>query len=477
MPVPNYALLREIAGCLFLLDLLFYLPFAKVCLGPGYWKGRWLEPVPARAAVVAGWALGSLSLILGVYPLIGALVLLVIFRAIYVRGRWLTLFRGGGAPGFMSHYLAAVLFLLEASAWLDGSGALSAHALRVIRIDFGVILLCSGTYKSLSGYLRGEGMEYGLANPFWGYWYRWFGRIRPRHPFFLLQDQGAAITQVLMGLFLIVPPTRPLGAVMCVASFFYLLFTVRLGRLAALMMAIPLLYLPDLGVSLFDGLGGAVSVAPIATPPAVLAALAAAGWSYLALLAAVKAMQYLNLFANLQYPEPLQSWLTRYANFVPIIMWRVFTPDVTNFFIRIGAIDRASGRRTPIADEDTAYSYRHWKNLPDKLRFLNVTESIAITTVFTTLKYFTSKRELFDAKLVEYARSLNRGDGALISFQYVAILKGEREFRYVNVCDFVVDPCAGTIEERKLIPEFSYSAPAQYSHITETTGYGSYAPL
>jgi hypothetical protein len=477
MPAPNYALLREIAGCLFLLDLLSYLPFASVCLGPGYWKGRWLESVPARAAVVAGWALGSLSLVLGVYPLIGALVLFLIFRAVYVRGRWLTLFRGGGAPGFMSHYLAAVLFFLEASAWLDGSGGLSAHTLRVIRIDFGVILLCSGTYKSLSGYLRGEGMEYGLANPFWGYWHRWFGRMRPRHPLLLLQDRGAAITQVLMGLFLIVPPTRPIGALLCSAGFFYLLFTVRLGRLAALMMALPLLYLPDLGISLFGGLGAARGFAPIATPALVLAALAGVGWAYLALLPAVKAMQYLNLFANLRYPEPLQSWLTRYANFVPIIMWRVFTPDVTNFFIRIAEIDRASGRETPIADEDTAYSYRHWKNLSEKLRFLHVTESIAITTVFTTLKYFKSKRGLFEAKLVEYARSLGRGDRALIHFQYVAILKGEREFKYVNVCDFVVDPRDGTVEERKLIPEFSYSAPAQYSHITETTGYGSYAPL
>src|SRR5262249_16201587 len=148
----------------------------------------------------------------------------------------------------------------------------------------------------------------------------------------LMQDRGAAIGQLLMGLFLIIPPTRPIGALMCFASFFYLLFTVRLGRLAALMMAMPLLYLPDLDISLFGGVGIARGLAPIATPPLVLAALTAIGWAYLALLPAVKAMQYLNLFADVRYPEPLQSWLTRYANFVPIIMWRVFTPDVTNFF-------------------------------------------------------------------------------------------------------------------------------------------------
>jgi len=469
-------LLREIAGGLFLLDLLSYLPFASVCLGPGYWSGRWLESVPARAAVIAGWALGSFSLILGIYPLAGASILLVIFRAIYVRGRWRTLFRGGGAPGFMSHYLVAVLFFVEVSGWLDRTGALTQQALRVVRIDFGVVLLCSGTYKSLSGYLRGEGMEYGLANPFWGYWFRWFARVRPSHPFFVVQDRGAAITQVLMGVLLILPPTRPLGALLCMGAFFYLLFTVRLGRLAVLMMALPLIYLPDFGLSLFGTLGAARAVAPIATPKPMLALLHGAGWVYLALLPAVKVMQYLNLFGNVRYPEPLQSWLTRYANSVPIIMWRVFTPDVTNFFIRISVIDRASGREAAIADEDTAYSYRHWRNLREKLRFLHVTESIAITTVFTTLKYFQNKRELFDSKLLEYARSLGRKD-SLIRFQYVAILKGERRFEYLNACDFVVDPFDGRIEERKLIPEFSYSAPAQYSHIRETTGYGSYAPL
>jgi len=467
---PNYALVRMIVAAFFLLDLLAFLPYAKICLGRGYWPKGVLHG-RALPLVLLAWAAGAVSLGIGFYPVVGAAVLWLIFRHFYIANRWKNLFRGGGAPGFMSHHTALFMLLLEAAALLDRSHVLGERVLLLYRIDLGTILLCSGTYKSLSGYLHGEGMEYGLANPMWGYWFRIFRRLNPRGIFVRLQDAGAAVGQVVMGTLLLFPQTSMIGAALCMVGFLGLIPLVRLGRLAALMAVIPLLWLPSLGVHFAP----VRTFSPIETPSAVLTALTVLIFGYIALLPVVKVMQYLNLFLSVSLPRPIQAALTRYANFVPIIMWRVFTPDVTNFFVRIYAVDRSSGAETPLLVEDGTYAYREiFTRFRWSARFLHVTESIVLTTVFTTLKYFHSQRGLFEQRLRDYARTL--GTVERLRFEYVSIAKGEKSFEYRPVADFLVDPVSGEITERRPEADFDYAAPARGSHIRETTGFGSYVP-
>ena len=478
----NLGLIQELAGVLFLVDLAWYLSYRRVVLGRGYWdRLPWSSPL-GSAAFAAAWIAGCLSLILHVQPLLGALSLVVLFRLFYIRSRWTGLFRGGGAPGFMSHYLAVLIAVGCAAAALDASGRLSGTAELLFRVDFAVVLLCSGTYKSLSGYLHGEGMEYGLANPLWGHWHARFRRVRPSHPLLRLQDAAAALGQLTMGALMLVPGLRWLGGALCIAGFFGLLFLVRLGRLAVLMMVVPLIYLPELGWSATEGLGLASAVGPVGSPDALVVALQALMWAYLAVLVPVKVMQYLNLFLSRRYPRRIQDLLTRYANAVPIIMWRVFTPDVTNFFVRIYA-PAADGGERRIVHEETTYDLRRVRRpLGWFLRFHSVTESIAVTTVFTTLKYFKSDRGLFERRLVRYARTLRipptilRPGDRRLRFEYVQIVKRPDRFAYVPIVSFHVDLDAGTVEEETLTPGYSYSAPAPHSHIKETVGFGSYVP-
>jgi len=246
-------------------------------------------------------------------------------------------------------------------------------------------------------------------------------------------------------------------------------------------------FLPDLGWALPAPLARTLPALP-PVPESLRWALAAATVGYIALLPLVKAMQYLNLFAKVELWKPLQRALTWYANRVPIIMWRVFTPDVTNFFIRIFRVERGSersadgelsGTRTKLVHEETTYSYRDLRNWRRSARFLHVTESIALTTVFTLLKYFRSQRALFEERLRAYAATLAEGEdqhGALLEFEYVAILKGEREFEYLPVTRFTLDLATGELTETRLVPGFEYDAPAKHSHIKETAGFGTYAP-
>jgi hypothetical protein len=405
--------------------------------------------------------------------LFGALALLVLFRRYYILGRWTSLFRGGGAPGFIAHYAVRLLLLVEITRELDPSGALTAHLGTAFAIDFGLILLCSGIYKCVAGYLRGEGMEYGLSNPMWGYAFDFFRRLRPSNLLLRLQDAFAASCQVVMGVCMVVPPLRPVGALLCMGSFLFLMPLVRLGRLAALMVVLPVLMLGDLvprldwvpeSTRLFGGAGAA---------PWIIQGVYAIITAYIVLVPIVKAVQYLNLYGNRSAPEPFQTWLTRFANWVPIIVWRVFTPDVTNFFIRISARS-ADDVRTVVLDEETYRYHRSWDRPWMKLRFLHVTESIALTTVFTTLKYFRSDRSLFESKLVQYARTLGLPDGAVVRFEYVSIVKGEAAFEYRPTVAFTVCLLDGTVTEEKLVESFDPGDAAPHSPIRETTGYGSY---
>jgi hypothetical protein len=469
--IPNVGLFRALLGALFLVDLLCYLPYVRVCLGPVYWGKSWPRNDLALAAVVILWALGAISLLTATLPLVGTGVLLLLFRHYYVANRWKNLFRGGGAPGFMSHFAVLHLLSFELATAFDPTGSLATLALVVFSVDLGAILVDSGTYKLLSGYLRSEGMEYGLANPMWGYWFRVFRRLSPEGLVLKAQDAGAAIAQVAMGATMIVYPLRGIGALICMASFLYLIPLVRLGRLAALMVVLPLPLLPELPIAL----SGAPEL-PTATAPGWPAQLqAVALLVYLVLLPAVKAMQYLNLFLRRPFPAAFQRWLTAYSNAIPIIMWRVFTPDVTNFFIRIYAI-APSGEERAVLTETGIYAYRDLGRWQRASRFLHVTESIALTTVFTTLKYFPSRRELFDERLVAYASSLGLDGTSAVRFEYVAIKKTPSEMRYDAVGEFVVDLSTRTVRERKIDPTFDYSRPARFSHIRETTGFGSYLP-
>src|SRR5436190_16553925 len=156
-------------------------------------------------------------------------------------------------------------------------------------------------------------------------------------------------------------------------------------------------------------------------------------------------------------------------------MWRGFTPDFTNFFVRIYRLDHATGERTPLVHEDTTYAYRDLRHFRRSMRFLHVTESIALTTVFTTLKYFRSQRELFEQRLRAYAATLGE-EGARLDFEYVAILKGDRAFEYLPVTRFTVDLATNELVETPLVPGFDHGAPAKHSHIKETAGFGTYAP-
>ncbi len=471
----NFDSFCALIGGLWLLDLLAYSPIFSVFFGKIEARGyrglnrRWV------LGLQLAWGASALALIWGgqFTRLLATVFFYALFRHFYIDSRWSSVRRGGGAPGFMSHWAAFYLLILQLSALLDSGGGLSEKVCWMMQVDFAVIMICAGTYKYMVGYMHHDGMEYGRVNPLWGYLWEFHRNQNPTGLYVRFTNFMAFAVEIAAGILMLIPGYQWLGAIAISLSFFYVALEIRLGRLAILMSVLPMIYATGFHASLM-----AQSPVHLPTPTWLLGYLSWLPVAFVALLPLVKCQQYLNLFSNRTLPQPLQGWLSTYANQVPIIMWRVFTPDVTNFYVRIYEEEPATGRSFPICDERTL-NWRSWGNLWLKLRFWHVTEAIALVSVFTTLKYFPSNRKLFDQKLLTYSRSLEYALGRPVEhlrYEYVVIRKGKERFLFDHVGNFFVDLGRAQVREEKL-EDFDFAAPSRYSPVRESVAPGSFTPV
>jgi len=163
-------------------------------------------------------------------------------------------------------------------------------------------------------------------------------------------------------------------------------------------------------------------------------------------------------------PHVLQRALERYTNLFGIIIWRVFSVDLVNFYVRIQAQPRAGGTRRLVGQLGT------WP------RFNHVGEMICLTSVFTTLKYYPSNADIFRERLLRYARTLPHGAGDVLIFEYLSVVKEHGRFDWVPTAEYRVDLADASIDERILAPGFSPRRAHPASPVHEGATPGSYAP-
>ncbi len=470
---------RVAYGVLLFGHLLLLLPHSRRFFMSERWKGyaqsSWdvdvIQNPVVHPLVMASWFACSLALVFGRWTVLTAFINLLFCRYFFVRMRWKGVLRGMGAPGFMTYWLAAAVFLLEYT--LNYAPQIRPLALLVLQVDFALIMLSAGVYKFTAGFPRNHGMELGLVNPEWGYWWRSYQHKSPNDLVIKTLNQLAWGTEVVAAVLMLIPQTRFIGAVLIIISFFFIATHIRLALLCHMVMLCGVLFFhPGSGGELLSGL--------LVTAPAVVAnpvgpalsvvnqALTFALWGYLLLLPLAYIGIYYNFFARKRFPSPFQRVLEIYTNFFGIIMWRVFTIDLINFFPNVYHQPREGGERTLIS----RYGWRS-----GSLRFSHVGESITLTCLFTTLKYYPSNNKLFVERLLRYSRTLPCPAGSVLVFEYVFIDKTETTFEFITVADYIVDPVAGTVVEHKLDERVSVHAPHAASPLHEGARPGSYAPL
>jgi len=425
-----------------------------------------LQNTVAYPLIMAIWFLCAALIAIGRWSVWAALINLFICHHFFVRMRWSSLVRGMGAPGFMTYWLAAAVLLLEGTR--QYAPATISLALFVLQADFSLILLSAGLYKLTAGYPRNYGMELGLVNPEWGYWWRFYSRLSPDLWLFRLYNHLAWTTEVAAALLMLVPPTRFLGGLLIICSFAFIATQIRLGWLCEMVMICGVLFF-------YPGSGGDRLIARVFSAPGVgvshelpaLNSMLTIGlWAYLALLPLAHGGLFYNFYARRALPRALQRGLEWYTNFFGIIIWRVFSVDLINFYVLIYRQPRSGGRRLLVS----RYGWR------GGLRYSHVGESITITSLFTTLKYYGSNEPLFAERLMRYARTVSCSVEEVLIFEYVCLKKTRTHFEHLPAAEFKVDLVAGTVSEKVLNQAASIRTAHAVSPVHEGAGPGSYAP-
>jgi len=461
-------------GALLFLTLIQALPQARRFFLSERWRGYadsspWsllLHNPVAMPIAMTMWFLSALGLILGEHVVIAAFANLLLCRYFFISMRWKSVLRGMGAPGFLSYWSAAAIFFLEFGSRLDPSGSLLLAATNAFRIDLGIIMICAGAYKAVAGYPQNQGMELGMINPFWGYWGSVYRHLPPSHWLLRLLNHLAYGTEIVAGILMLFPATQILGGLLILLSFAWIATHIRLGYLCEMVMMSTLIYIPQ-GHLLAEWLpASGTSGAEGAAPGWLIAGLSGFLWTYVLLLPLAKAGQWFNFLARKRLPGVLQTILERYTNFFGIIIWRVFSVDVTNFYIKTSTEDAAGVR--------TAYWPR--RDFWAFLRYWHVGECICVTSLFTTLKYYASNDALFKQRVLRYARTVPCPKGGKVVFEYVAMTKRNDVFGESKVAVFLVDPESGELTHTLLDPEFDLNAASPVSPVHEGMTPGSYAP-
>jgi len=470
------AVIRTAYGALLLLMLIAVLPHLRRYFFSerhgGYTQSGAVANVLQHPIVAslwfALWVASAVALIVGANVLVAATFNLATCYYFFNRLRWTSLSRGMGAPGFIALWLGAAVFLLELT---------TAHmtvarpiVLLTLQIDFALIMLSAGLFKLAAGYRDWNGMELGMANPEWGYAPSFWKRWAPRHPLFRFLNEMAWGTEVVCGVLMLIPATRWAGGAGIALSFVFILTQIRLGYLCEMVIVCCLLFFGP-GTLVDQWIAGAwvhaglaVTQAGVQFSQTTITIFSAACWIYLALLPIVRAGMFYNQLVHRRLPAPLQRALDLYANTFGLILWRVFTTDVVNFFVRIW--EPVEGVRRQVTDFGRGgFS-----------RFSQVAECIALTSVFTTLKYFPSNTLMFEEKLVRYARTIPRQSHAPLVFEWVHVHAQPHAFEHVPVAEFTVDPDRGSVVETTLSDHFSVRQGARSSPVHEGQQPGSYAP-
>lgn len=465
-------------GVLLLGHLLLLLPHSRRFFVSERWRGyaqsSWdvdiIQNPVAHPVVMATWLACAVALTVGRWTLPAALINLLLCRYFFVHMRWKGVLRGMGAPGFMTYWLAAAVTLLIYTT--KHAPDLRSLALLVLQVDFALIILSAGVYKFAAGFPRNQGLELGLANPEWGYWWRFYSARSPQHFTIRALNQIAWTTEIAAAAFMLIPQTRFLGAVLIIVTFFAILTHIRLALLCQMVMLSGVLFFHpgSAGDRLAELLFAAPSRAAelgAAGPATINIFLFAFLWGYLLLLPLGYAGIYYNFFARKRLPSLVQRVLDVYTNFFGIIMWRVFTADLINFFPKIYR-QRRDGRRRRLISR---YGWR-----AGSIRYSHVAEAITLTSLFTTLKYYPSNFDLFAQRLLRYSRTITCAEDEVLVFEYVSVTKTETAFHFTSVAEFVVDGAAGTVTEHVLMDGVDVRAPHPGSPLHEGSCPGTYAP-
>jgi len=431
----SYELFKITVAVIFLFDAIFFLPWFSRMFGKDYQKVNFVKNDSHTKLLWFLWVSASLCLIFDFLPMIGSLTLTVIFRYYYIYSRPINLFRGGGAVGIFPAFIAMYIFIVEILVIMGLDWASSQMVLYIMVFHIGLTIFDAGLYKVSNGYLKNDGFQYALMNPFWSYWCNTNIVNSINSNIWRIINPFIAITQLTIGLLMILPSTQAYGAVHLGLGFLVLAFFLKLANLPLLIGSLIFLFVDhkfETSMELSDLFSWLheVNIWVILV-----------GTIYSIILVVGQLIVWLNFYFSIYLPNSIQKIFDVINLHLPILIWRVFSADVVNIYSLVYEVD-SSGDKRLINRWDFKTDYG--KNALDRFRFFNVAESCVMSSIFNSVRYNDKNLPTAKQRLMQYSYTLLpqlQSKGNNILFEVYRLTKNSKteKLERIKISDWMVN--------------------------------------
>lgn len=401
-----YTTFRVLCGFWFFLDLFSFLPWFYRCFGTTYQPNSFINTRSKSYALALIWLLSALNLMLPGQALIGSLMLSLIFRYFYIYSRQYNLFRGGGAVGMYPTFISNSIFLIELGLLFGFSTNYIGTVLFVMTIHLGITIFDAGLYKVLNGYYKNEGIEYALNNHLWTYWSKFIRKINLPNFFWVVPNFFISFMQLIIGLLLINPFTLGIGLELLSFGFIFLGLFLKLGTLPFLVGSYQLLisdfkFLNNFNVN-FESYYNSIFFFQLDKLVFLENFFISLFYFLLFVYIVVQLSLYVNFYKRIKFPNLIQNTLDKISLYSPIIIWRVFSPDVVNLVVNIYELNK----KKRIRINNSNFYNSNAKGLMNKFRYFHVAESCVLSSIFNSVKYDENNLKEAKLKLQRYNKTI-----------------------------------------------------------------------
>ena len=396
--------------------------------------------------VTVVWILLNFLLLLEIEKIYTSFMLLLFCYYYFILHRFTSISRGMGAPGYFTFFINKINFLIIlVSEYFPNS---LNYLVNFISTEIGLIFVVSAVYKIKSGYLTDRGINIGLVNPQWSYFPNFWQKISPFSIKFKILNFLSIYMELLGGIFLCIPKTQVAGFTLITLTFLAVATTVRLGVLCIqIILSVSIVFINTLETKNLTYRHDVLKI-------------------ILFIIIIAEIISYLVNFMILTKEYNFKFIIRRFVQFMNkyygISLWRVFTSDITSIYVEVYA-------KNQFGEYKLLSEWDKW----NCFRYRNVGESITITSIFTTLKYFPADSNLFENKLLTHSYSIKHYDFIKYKVYYIDSNIAHSSHEFVLISHFNVNKLNKEISVEAKNNKIDLRNPDKFSAVRKNSGSGN----
>lgn len=362
--------------------------------------------------VAVVWVLLNSLLLLEIKKTYVSFALLLLCYYYFIFHRFTSISRGMGAPGYFTFFINKINFIIIIVSEYSPSFLNSIK--NFISTEIGLIFIVSAIYKIQSGYRTDRGINVGLVNPQWSYFPNFWQKISPFSIKYKILNFMSIYMELLGGIFLCIPKTQIAGFTLITLTFLAVATTVRLGVLCTqIIFSASIVFIDTSEIENFTRHQDVLKII-------LFAIIIVQIISYL--------VNFMILIKQFDFKYVITKFVHIMNKYYGISLWRVFTSDITSIYVEVYA-------KKEIGEYKLLSKWDKW----NCFRYRNVGESITLTSIFTTLKYFPTNSDLFENKLLTHSFSIKHYDFIKYKVYYISTNIDKATHEFILISDFNVD--------------------------------------